>query len=380
VNVKQRDETVVPGQTGTVSVPGASVTLMHDASSSGNAVLIVAVVPTSVAANLSRVPTSGNNRVAGASDIRILNPGPGDVAILTLSYDNDDNKEPTLFFFNKATGTDEAVPRDFYQVDTVNHVILLRLDRFTIPSLQDLGGTVFTITVAQDLGPEAGAPAPATFTVSAPTTLPNTLTIAALVTPTEPAGLQGSSVLPAQGSSSPQGLQLAAAVTVAVGLGSNGGGGDPASGGGGSGTPADTGPLRYLWPPPSSPIVLPAVTVSPSRIELPPAPPNPTSAQTPDQNPPTGGANQERLDIFEDEKEAPPLSPAAPGGSSQPGPLPVVRPRQGQGKPSDTVFQWLGEREDRGQPSVDLVLAVFALGGLGSQGAGRRAERDRIPE
>ena len=347
VQTKQRDETVSPGQMGTVSVPGASATLFRAPDSQGNAVLILAVVPPFVADSLDRSSTASDTRTAGAYDLRALNIGSGDVALIRLSYSNDDTRQPTLMYFNKATGREEAVPTSEYRADPVAHVILLRLDRFSTPRLQDLGGTVFTISVPVDLGPTTGA-----FTTAVPSALPdaNAVTVAALVS----TGTQGGTFVLSngQGQASSQGLQLAATTTGTTRLGSNGGGPDSSTG---SGPVSEAGPLRELPPAPAALITLPTVTVSPARVELP-------SYSGSGAANPSGPASDKDPSPPPDEPRNSPAPPRPATGQAPPSESPPAVGTLPQAPGRDTVFERLGEKVgDRAALSVDLVLSAFAL-------------------
>jgi hypothetical protein len=308
VTERARQETVPPGQTGTVSVPGATATVVRSADSQGNGVLILAVVPTAVTAFLDPASTVGlaveDIQMVASFDIRAINMGSEDVAIIRMSYEADsaNHNQPILLFFNKATGRQEAVGQDDYKTDPVAHVIVLRLDRFSTPPLQGVPGTVFTVALPQEIEAEPVTTTAVPTTVDSPKTLTESASphVVALGSVT----LQSGPTLAVVQASSPTTPALLPVTTTveAVGPGTSGGGGEgsTASGGGGA---IESGPLRELPPAPASLMALPEVTVSPSRLELPslrtPRPP----ANAPREMPPQEAPEEEDERRMDEEGE-----------------------------------------------------------------------------
>jgi hypothetical protein len=353
VHVKTRVETIAPGEEDSISVPGGTLDLIHAKDSPDNAVILVAVVPPGVADAL-RNGLIDTGTTDDAFDIRAINIGPDDSATATLFFDGPTGKTPTLLYFDRSTGEDERVPADYFEVNTALRRITLHLSRFSTPRLQDLDGTVFTISIPQDI-------AATSVTSSVPTL--DALTVTALMTTTTQAGpgLPGT-----QGQASSPGLQLANSTTAAsAGLGITGGDVALAA----SVSFSDSGPLGELPPAPASLIMLPTVTVSPSRV------PGPSLTTTvPDQ-----GRHQE---------EAPPEEQAPedePGADS----VPAAGPPGSPGAPTanvtvgaDAVFERLGRRytaggghatdESRVDPTLASVVLALVLGGLEVPAASRR--------
>ncbi len=131
----------------TVSVTGATVTLVK-APGGVTSALILANVPGGVADGQDGLVTFGGQAIGGAYDIRALDVGPDDYAIITLRYANDDFDIPRVSYFDRRLGREVVIDPGQYTVDRFARTITMRLDARTTPRLQDLSGTVFSITVA----------------------------------------------------------------------------------------------------------------------------------------------------------------------------------------------------------------------------------------
>jgi hypothetical protein len=109
--------------------------------------IIVASVPPDVADSLGNVFTVGAAAIGGAYDVRAINVGTRDSADITFNYVANGDIKPTLSFFDKSQGRQIVLPPTAYTVDEARHQIKIHLDNNSFPRLQDLNGTVFTITV-----------------------------------------------------------------------------------------------------------------------------------------------------------------------------------------------------------------------------------------
>jgi predicted outer membrane repeat protein len=141
-------ETIPPGTTSVVEIPGASV-VYTNSDNANFAAVIVAQVPIFVAAELdSSFVVDTGEVISAAYEVRTINASAGDSAIVNFSYFSLTDDIPRLTFFDRQTGQQVPVRATLFVVDTENRLITLRLDNLSIPRLVDLGGTVFTITVA----------------------------------------------------------------------------------------------------------------------------------------------------------------------------------------------------------------------------------------
>ncbi len=155
---------VPPGQTETLSISGQTVsgsgksqkvfsasltiTVSQPAGSALPLEIIAAVVPRKTDAAL---PTSSFLLDSGievtAFDIRVLNATSATNAEIVFTYGGTAIAEPTLMYFDKATNSQEEFYLDGETVDPINHVIEGGLDYGSTPSIGELEGTVFTISV-----------------------------------------------------------------------------------------------------------------------------------------------------------------------------------------------------------------------------------------
>ena len=143
-----------PGQTITVTATGVSATLYHSANANGTGILLVAPVPPFIALNLAPVPAVfGRTTTTTAFDLRSINLSEEDVAVVTFDYAANALTVPTLQYFDSAVGAYVPVAGSTLQpnsmiVDTATHTIQVIFDASSMPQLNGLTGTVFTITVA----------------------------------------------------------------------------------------------------------------------------------------------------------------------------------------------------------------------------------------
>jgi hypothetical protein len=143
-----QEVTVSPGEAAKVSAPGVTVTYAHAADNKGDARVTVATVPRPVAGSLDASFFLDNKQgVSAAYDVRTINAGKSDVAVVTFSYSGDAAALPVLTYFDRASGQYLAIPPSSYVVDTASHTITLLLDSRSTPSLRQLGGTVFTVAI-----------------------------------------------------------------------------------------------------------------------------------------------------------------------------------------------------------------------------------------
>jgi hypothetical protein len=110
-------------------------------------------VPPAVAGALDPAYTASDpDVITAAFDLRFISVGPGDLAIITFRYANDDFDLPKLSYFDRATRRQVEVRANLL-VDRFARSVTFVLDRATVPRLQDLGGTVFTVSVPLSLAP-----------------------------------------------------------------------------------------------------------------------------------------------------------------------------------------------------------------------------------
>jgi hypothetical protein len=143
---------------GEVSAPGVTALFFREGRE-GFSGLIVAPVPLQVADSLNpgaQPPIEvegGILTVVASYDVRAVNIGPNDYAIVTFSYFNDDLDLPTLRYFDELTNSFVTISPSRYTVDVQARKLTIRLDAQSVPRLQDLFGTVFTISVPLGLPP-----------------------------------------------------------------------------------------------------------------------------------------------------------------------------------------------------------------------------------
>src|SRR5262249_26018622 len=250
VNVKSRIELIGPGEQlsvtasqntplGTQSVNGL---LVRDPSGTGQATLIVAVVPSAVDQALdSSLRDPG--QLISAYDVRAIGVGDGDVARITFTYLNDNNDTPTITYFDRKTHSQKPILGAQILIDQIHHTITVIFNSNSTPRLQDLNGTVFTISVP--------------FTVQSNGLDP---TLVQTQSSTTQASVTSSSSL-FEGTSGSN-LQVAATTSRTSPTGSGGGAAmenETQSGGGGG--VSESGPLRELPQGPAALMALPSVTV-----------------------------------------------------------------------------------------------------------------------
>jgi hypothetical protein len=302
---------VARGSTMTVQTLGVTATVTHE-DGAPFAALIVAVVPPPVAEAL----TAGENvQVVGAYDLRSINLTDADTATITFTYFGDLTAPPTLTFLDEAGNPHPVVPSQLapgaLRVDLKAHTVTVILDRSSLPALDTLGRTVFTLAAPRVI---EGGGTGASLAVA----------LALTVTAQDAIGV----VTAAEGGASGQGGPSSGAVTgsalaSAGALGTVGGGNE-------SSTEGDAlGVLSYLPPTDTSLITLPVLSVSPARpaapaqdFSLPVAPPvtpaskadNEAAASAPSSA--GGGATGAAL----------PHPAAGTAPSSSPAPAPAVEP------------------------------------------------------
>jgi hypothetical protein len=132
----------------TVATTGATVTLIRAPGGPAEATILLAVVPPAVAGALDPVYTASDpDVITAAFDVRFINVGAGDLAIITFQYANDNFDLPKLSYFDRATQRQVEVRANLIVVDRFARTVTFVLDRTTVPRLQDLDGTVFTVSV-----------------------------------------------------------------------------------------------------------------------------------------------------------------------------------------------------------------------------------------
>ncbi len=282
--IEQKERTpVLPGQTVTVSAPGVTATLTHDASAPGPASLLVAVVPNQVIGNLPGVFAVQSGTLTAAYDVRVFNVSDADVAVVTFVYPSGGVGDPVLTYYDRVSRTQKQVvgsrmAPNSYVVDRASHTVRVIFDKWSTPLLRDMVGTLFTLSVAEavEVGP-APAPAPLTLPVAAevPIVPPTTPQYAFVNQPPDPHGLGEGTTIATSGANGPSGA--------VAGLASLSGGSETVDARGGPGK-AELTPLDFLPPAPSSPLILPGVATleapgspdagrSPSAAPLPSSPP-----------------------------------------------------------------------------------------------------------
>jgi hypothetical protein len=146
--------TAPPGATVTASTGGVTVTLIRAPGGPDLAAIIVAVVPTTVAGSLDSGFTSSNpDVITSAFDVRAINVGPGDRAIVTVQYANDNFDLPTVSYFDRATRQQREVLASQLVIDRFARTVTLLFGDKTPVRLSDLGGTVFTVSVPIGITP-----------------------------------------------------------------------------------------------------------------------------------------------------------------------------------------------------------------------------------
>jgi predicted outer membrane repeat protein len=144
---------VIPaGQTGTLQVGGATVTLSNLGGTTP-AILLVGLVDLNSLKGLSGSPTNDSSQLVSAYDIRVLDAGPDSKLTAQLTYpDGTPNADPVVQYYDKAAGSFETVsgstklPNSFV-VDKTKLQATFILGDTSNPKVSELGGTVFTLAV-----------------------------------------------------------------------------------------------------------------------------------------------------------------------------------------------------------------------------------------
>jgi predicted outer membrane repeat protein len=144
---------VIPGgQTGTLSIPGATVTLSNLGEATP-AILLLGSVATSELDGLNGSPTNDSTRLVSAYDVRVLDPGPASFLTAQLTYPNGvPSADPSVLFFDKTTRAFIAVQgstrvSNSFVVDKTARTATFVLGDTSNPTVAELGGTVFTLSV-----------------------------------------------------------------------------------------------------------------------------------------------------------------------------------------------------------------------------------------
>jgi hypothetical protein len=159
---------VPPGSTVTASSGGVTAALTTSPSDVNPATLLVAVIPTTVIDSqpvLFGVQPETNHV---GYDVRFYNGSSSDVAVVTLQYPAGGVGLPVVTWYDPATGTNRltqgsTLAPNSYFVDPTTHTIRIVLDQSSIPAIQLVVGTLFTVSVnmpAPSPTPPAPAPAP----------------------------------------------------------------------------------------------------------------------------------------------------------------------------------------------------------------------------
>jgi hypothetical protein len=291
--------TIAPGETQSLTVGGATVTLTHSIASTEDATLLVALVPVSSEPDLANSSYLDNSSLlVTAFDVRVINGSLLDKATITFAYTADNNDDPRFTFFNSGANRQQAINQDQYTVDYYDDTIHTFLNEFTTPSVDDVTGTVFTIAV-----PVAVTPSPSTTPTSTATTTPSASPTSSTSTSSSTSTASGSSSSGSQEPLAELSRQSPASSpdSIAGGVTAGGGGsgrstgavtGDLAlafaegvSGGGDEligAAAGDGGPLREL-PAVTAPLIgAPSAVISPPRVSPPPEPGGPISMRQED--------------------------------------------------------------------------------------------------
>ena len=146
--VKDAAKGYVGPQGGSATVTASGVTGTLTTAGGRNSAIIVARVPDRVAdAQDGNFVVGTGTGIGGAFDVRTINVGPRDYAVVTFTYFNDDDDAPTLYYFDRATRQEIVIPPSAYKVDLQAHTITIMFTDSSFVRLDQLRGTVFTITV-----------------------------------------------------------------------------------------------------------------------------------------------------------------------------------------------------------------------------------------
>jgi hypothetical protein len=262
---------VNPGQTLTVSTIGVSATYSASASNNDRSLIIVAVVPVVVAQELDNTFFVERKETISASyDVRAINVGKTDKILITFRYARAGT--PTLTFFDRRTQQQIVIPTSEFTVDPETRTIRLLLDADSLPRLQDLGGTVFTIAVpVQAPLPVIDDPPAPPAPITLPVPIRTDLVQIAMQLDQKKKDSEIFNLLNIDGEGG-LALGVVAAVTARKGsdlsaLGSAPPGGGGAAPGDGDSANLENGPLRDLPVVPPVLIDLPGITLTPGGSE-----------------------------------------------------------------------------------------------------------------
>lgn len=167
----------LPGHTVNASVPGALVTLEHAAAAAGNALILIALLPSSTVDDSAPLvdPVTGATLVSGlltqivtTYDIRAINVRDEDRATILFAVSSPTGAVPRLSLYDPATKRLVPVQGSRFaagslvaerMAGTDLYLIKLVLDRSSFPALTALRGSIFATSV-----PATAAPAPVTTT------------------------------------------------------------------------------------------------------------------------------------------------------------------------------------------------------------------------
>jgi hypothetical protein len=149
-------QTVPPGQDTTITETDASATLRRSPTATGNAILLVASLNSSMNQGLPVAPGLPSAQVAQAVasfDIRLSNADSGDVATISFDFPAGSGNTPFLEYVDPLTHTIKAVQGSSAKtgslvLDRAHHRFTVTLDRTSQPAITSLTGTVFTVSIA----------------------------------------------------------------------------------------------------------------------------------------------------------------------------------------------------------------------------------------
>ena len=140
---------VPPGDTETVTIPGAIITLSNLGGTT-TAILLAGDVKPSSLSGLKGSPSADPTQLVSAFDIRVLTPGPDSVLTAQLTYPNGQPAaNPTVQFYDKVAGAfatvigSTKIPNSFIVNKSASYVKFILGDTST-PTVAGLSGTVFT--------------------------------------------------------------------------------------------------------------------------------------------------------------------------------------------------------------------------------------------
>ena len=151
------------GQSGTVSIPGAVVTLDNEGGTATAYLFAGNVSPVSLT-GLNGSPTANPTQLVRAYDIRQLDAGPDSTITARLTYANgQSNSDPTVLYYDKSTGSfapvnGSATVSNSFVVNHAGHTVTFILGGTSSPTVAATSGTVFTLSIP--------APTPATNSTS----------------------------------------------------------------------------------------------------------------------------------------------------------------------------------------------------------------------